>query len=942
VIDRLKEPRVKRAARNLAIGGAIFAVVMIIAFRYLAIYHKSLVWVPDGAAQHFPSVYYLNELLRQFIRNPSQGFPFWSWQLGFGADTINTLSFYAIGDPFVPISFVFPMRSMELAFAVIYFVRIACAGLFCALFLRKMGARPFAALVGSLVYAFTTFTLFYSVHHPIFGTALALFPLLLLGAEYALEHRRCWLLVLVVFLSAAGNFYFFYMELLTLIVYVVARYFEITPRVQRWRRLLPEAFRIAGCVVLGMVLAGPVFFPSIAAVFTTARRQVPFVAPLFLSVPELGHNIVALVSTSSGVNYTVLGFAPLAFVLIPALFMRRGNMALKVMLVAFPVALSSPILSAAFNGFTFPSGRYGFQWALFVGLAVALMLSDDRPFSGREIVGMLAGYLVLWALVFSLALKVAVPLTTPFVIGLLTWAVFAFEWARARHSEPDSRDADADQPARDWSVPATRWVVLLVLIAGVFAASGFTHARRYGDSLHVNLGAGKVLLEYQKSSGMSAAAIRDGSFYRVQNSNPLHYNDALIQGVRSTSFYFSIMNGNLTKFLVDNEVRPGWSSFSIDGLDDRAALDAITAVKYYTTSELQSAYAPYGYRFLDKTEQGLVYRNDFALPLGFVYDGVISRSEFEALPVVARQQAMLQGAVVDDVASTGLPSIVPSVAVIDVPYSVAATEGAVVDLAHGRIFRPAGIGRVKLRFESPANSELYVQIAGFDNLASSPMERAPYLYGGSMTPSQTAEVAAAQRRYQPPRQMVTAYSAASPTKEWRWETADSPYYWGDRTQLVNLGYRPSGAASATVVFRQAGTITFDSLKVLAVPMSDYSSRVTALQSNPMRSIRVSNNRVSGQIDSLKAGLLFLSIPYGPGWRATVDGKPAETLRANTGFTGIVVPAGKHEIELRYETPMLVFGLVASGVALVLSGVLLARARRRRRLESAPESTSIQK
>jgi uncharacterized membrane protein YfhO len=59
------------------------------------------------------------------------------------------------------------------------------------------------------------------------------------------------------------------------------------------------------------------------------------------------------------------------------------------------------------------------------------------------------------------------------------------------------------------------------------------------------------------------------------------------------------------------------------------------------------------------------------------------------------------------------------------------------------------------------------------------------------------------------------------------------------------------------------------------------------------------------------GLLVLSDSYYPGWRAWADGEPADIHRVNYGFRGIVVPAGRHTVEMRYEPASFRVGLFVS-------------------------------
>ena len=900
-----------RAARNLAIGVAIFAVVFALAFRYLAIYHKSLVWVPDGSDQHFPALYYLNRIIRGFLHDPRAGFPFWSWDLGLGADTISTLSYYTFGDPFALVSLLFPMKSMELAFSVIFTLRLAVAGIFSAMYLRKMGSRSLATLVGSLVYCFTTFTMYFVVHQSNFGTALALFPLLLLGAEYALEHRRHWVLVLAVFASAVGNFYFFYMQALTLIIYAAARVIELAPRGQRLRRLALEAARMAGLVVLGLLFAGPVLIPTIAAVFTTARRQTPVAIPLLFPLREYGVFLASAVSTVIGPHSTVLGFAPVGFVVIPALFLRRGrHFAAKVMVAVFPLLIGIPALATAYNGFTFPVGRFGFEWGLFIALAVGLMLSDGAPFTRRELLGMGLGYAALMGLTLA-AHPVTDSLLAATALGVATWCAFAWERVRAdrRLARMTSRP-EAREPAHA-GVTATRAVVLVLFVAGVGLNAMFLSDVRYGKSLNPNLPAGQVLDEYLRTPGASARLVDDPGLYRIDNSEANHYNDAIVQGYSGTGFFFSIMNGALTNLVKENDVRGGWSSFSYAGMDDRTALDALLGVKYYVGPASGHSYVPFGYSRLLSRFGGTVYRNDYALPVGFVYDSVLRKPEFDALQPVDRQMAMLQGAVVAADAVPTVPAIVPRTTAVELPFAIASTTGLSPDLAAKRIVKLESRGRMNLVFSAVPDAETYLEIRDFEDT--------------------TTAIS------QPPGPLITWYSSDAPPKSERWQSPGGPYYWGNNSQLVNLGYRRSGITSASVTFDIPGVLTFSSLKVFALPMMEYPARVAKLRANSMRDVRVANNSLTGQVDATSAGLLFLSIPYSSGWRAYVDGRRVDTVLANIAFTGVPVAAGHHTVVMRYATPGLAAGLASFATGCVIAlGLLVMSARRRSAASSGVE------
>ena len=77
-------------------------------------------------------------------------------------------------------------------------------------------------------------------------------------------------------------------------------------------------------------------------------------------------------------------------------------------------------------------------------------------------------------------------------------------------------------------------------------------------------------------------------------------------------------------------------------------------------------------------------------------------------------------------------------------------------------------------------------------------------------------------------------------------------------------------------------------------------------------------------------LLVLTDVHFPGWKATVDGEPAEIEQVDYLLRGVQLPAGAHRVEFRYEPASWRIGWIVSLLALVvLVGLALAGLRRRR-------------
>lgn len=72
-----------------------------------------------------------------------------------------------------------------------------------------------------------------------------------------------------------------------------------------------------------------------------------------------------------------------------------------------------------------------------------------------------------------------------------------------------------------------------------------------------------------------------------------------------------------------------------------------------------------------------------------------------------------------------------------------------------------------------------------------------------------------------------------------------------------------------------------------------------------------------RVEAPEPQLLFVSNNYLPYWRATIDGKDAPLLRANHAFQAVPVPAGAHEVSIRYRSGPVTASTFLSLGALVL-------------------------
>ena len=86
----------------------------------------------------------------------------------------------------------------------------------------------------------------------------------------------------------------------------------------------------------------------------------------------------------------------------------------------------------------------------------------------------------------------------------------------------------------------------------------------------------------------------------------------------------------------------------------------------------------------------------------------------------------------------------------------------------------------------------------------------------------------------------------------------------------------------------------------------------------------------------REGIVVFPGNSAPGWRARVDGRSARVFGVNLFAKGVLVPAGKHEIVLRYLPGSFILGAAVSLATtfVLLAGALVLRLRVRRRVRPA--------
>jgi hypothetical protein len=132
----------------------------------------------------------------------------------------------------------------------------------------------------------------------------------------------------------------------------------------------------------------------------------------------------------------------------------------------------------------------------------------------------------------------------------------------------------------------------------------------------------------------------------------------------------------------------------------------------------------------------------------------------------------------------------------------------------------------------------------------------------------------------------------------------------DHAAAIVVADAGGGAAARTAIRRRHPRTT-----VQASTLIPRGRRLLFLDERPLRSLvdvryrrggpgHIELEVPAGAADGGQA-MVFVSEAYHPWWRATVDGRPAEVLRAQVAFMAVPIGPGARAVELRFTPPLLV-------------------------------------
>ena len=878
---------------------------------------KSLVWSHDGVPQHLNSLAYYGKYLRKVLHTlfieHKLSLPLWDMHIGYGSDILTTLHYYVIGDPLTLLSVFVPASKTEALYAFLIFLRIYLAGIAFSRYSFYHKNSKQATFMGTMIYIFAGWTIYAAMKHPYFSNPMIYLPLILLGIDKIYKKQKPYVFIWSVSLAGLSNFYFFYMLGIFMVLYAIFRYFDLfadrsIKNIGKWLGVF------AVYSVIAVLIAAVILLPVILPVFGTDRFKAENYVPLFYDRIYYEKYLGCLIGENM-IQWGVAGYTAVSLAGVFVLFSKKKKYtALKAGFVLLNVFLLLPHAGHVLNGLSYVSNR----WIWAYGMLIAYIFVKIYPelfaltlTEKRKVFVMLLIYCILALL--PEAARTQRNLMAMVLLSLSTFTVLSFGNIFTRE--------------RNLTV-----MVAGFLIAGILFNMHYQYSYEK-DYLSEFTDSGEALEKLETGVDRAVLSTDDPSVYRYdQMDTNSSENSSMQMGTNSTAYYFSVASSSIANFFDEMYLNTPWEQH-YNNLDGRTILDRLASVKYFVVKKGKESDLPYGYsRLSGEAEKNgktyLAYADEDALPLGYTYDSWISREDYDKMTVTEKQQALLQGVVLDD---SSLPETETHFNDREVSYYT--SEGKGCRLKNGKVVVTQENAQLKLVFKGEENAETYLITEGLDYEGLSPREMISDKKWSKMTTyeqNKLLEENSNWRYWKESQKASIQIGGRFLKKTIQIFTDKYNAYSGKHNFLCNTGYSEKGRHTITLTFENTGVYSFDSLKIYCQPMTEIDSQTSKLGEEVLTDVKIGNNEINGKISLSDTKALVLSIPYSEGWTAYVDGEETELKEANTMYMALELPKGDHEIHLVYWTPYLRTGLCLTCIGVLCYIVLVLINRKKKR------------
>ncbi len=859
---------------------------------------NKMILVSDAWHQYYPFLLEYQQMLKE-----GQSIMY-SWNTGGGSSFVGVIANYLASPLYMLSAFVptgTPWLQAFLAFTVLF--RIGCAGMFFAVFLRKVfGRNDLSISVFSVMYALCAFVLGY-YWNMMWLDAFAMLPLVIAGVIDVLKNKRFGLYIISLALSVMFSFYIGYM--VCLFVFIVSVCYTIVSFVNL-KESIKNAGKMLGCTAVALMITAAVTVPAFLCLNASDSSADTSGFPLeytinygygyadnniintLLAIARTATNMLAYtrpITMDKGLPNIACGV--LALVLIPFYFVTK-KISLKEKIVSgslcvfFLLSFVVNQLNYIWHGMNTPAMVY-YRWSFIFSFAVIVMayraftLIDS--FGKKTFIascGLLGVYLAA-AFVFQKKLSVAITFAGAVVILL------GFILYRKRKI-----------------TYKVLTIILCLFVIGEMGLSANFAVRTVGRS---------ALDDYPKNSEAVSelleviGAKEKDEIFRTEFTDTYTLNDGALYSFYGISTFNSMVDSSYADVLKDLGLAASKGNNRYAYIEGTPVENLLLNIRYLISREDQPLYDAESMNLIATADECAVYENKYYVPMGFM-------TSTELLEDYTKTEGWT-------------------------------FPGAVQNQWFSRV---TGLDADVLTEVDPL-SEVHVEFE--DKLVAK--DSMPHFYNYNITDVKAPE---------------STQDEASDEKEgtplWvEYEIEEAGNYYGifktntikeatviinsdednsrkieqNYTNLVALGHFEKGDKIKAEMSAEYGKNNNIIYKLVKLNEDVMEQGVEILRKNTMELTRWTDRGLKGTVKADESGLFYTSVLYTDGWKAYVDGEEVEIKPVHDTFIALELSQGEHEIEFRFTTPGIYAGIVVSCVGVLLCAALLVISAKKRSIMS---------
>lgn len=809
-----------------------------------------------------------------------------SWSVGLGMDYLGLISYY-LASPLNLLSVLVPEAWLLEFFSLLMPVKLGFAGLFFAIFLKKMFEQDDVSIAFfGAFYALCAWALGYQWNIMWLDT-FALLPLVALGTVRLLRDKKFVLYTVSLFLSVFSNYYIGFFT--CIFVFLLFFIYEIC-RGESMKRCFQDLCRIAFFSALAIGMTAILELPAFAALQTTQSSVNQFPKGFRMNIADsntwkgllgamrkvagnMGGGIAPTFKEGLPNLYCGVGSVFLAFLYLTSREVKlRDKLCSVILLVFFMVSFILRQLDYIWHGFHF-TNMIPYRFSFLFSFVLLYMAYRAWLLRHSFKVWQILAAMFLSLVVFGCSEELENWVFLLYSIGFLVCYTGVLVYNRFVKKLP--QDADEEMTQQYEAAVSHRRRLTSMLLLAVMGLEITCNLISFGLNF-----AGTSVTNYPRGTTYTASVIRymkereqnKSLFYRAETTHSQTLNDGALNGYNGVSAFTSSANVKVTQFM-QTLGYGAKNTYNRYCHEEASPVSNLFLNLKYTIERQGRDKASSVFEEINRYGEAVLLKNRFYLPLGFLAEPALAGLTFDVKNNGFSFQNMLLST------ASGVEGAV---------WNIQGGDNLTIEGFDATIENQSSSGYCAYRAELKGATVVYTYNIDAD---------------GFMCISVNL----------PKRNDVAIWVNG----ELRYTEAIS------LPQMLAVGDVSAGdVVELKMTCKAAGESSTMTISAAVLNMAQFTACYDALNASTLELTEFSNTEVVGTISCNREGLLYTSIPQNGNWHVEVDGKEVEPLAVGDAMVAVMLTEGDHEVRFYYQNKAFSMGWKISLVCAAAFAVLI--------------------